>query len=170
MNLLLLRESLCDTGLAVESGWSSSQALHHCDRPKIVVRSQNAASRGRRASRLLTLCTNATLAYPIIVIGALYSEWMLAWYLLGHEPSAYGDDDPALIPSWWMHDVTWILILGILPVGCTAVLLNVGYIIKIRPSAVRAAIRMQTLVGLWLWMYAMLAWYIPDAIMQWWLD
>ena len=131
---------------------------------------KNAGSSGRHPSRWLALGTNATLIYPIIVVAALYAEWLLAWHLLGRQPSTIGDDDPEQLPTWWLHNINWLLFLGILPVSFAAVILNVGYIINFSPSAVRAGIRIQTLVGLWLWMYSMLAWYMPDALMEWWRD
>jgi hypothetical protein len=125
---------------------------------------------GRLSSRMLTLFANMTLIYPLIVLGMLYGEWLLAWFVLGHKPSIIGDDDPELIPTRWLHGITWIVVLGILPVGCAAIIFNVAHIIRNRPSAVRAAIRLHTLVCLWLGMYSMLDWYDPYQVMEWWLD
>lgn len=131
---------------------------------------ERAAAESRRQSWLLAFFAHATLVYPLIVLGLFYGEWFLAWHALGHKPSPWGDDDPNFISgSSWMHPITALALLGIMPVGCIAIVVNVAYVVRNRLSACQVAIRLQTLVGLWLGMIASL-WWEPWGVGTWWFD
>ena len=121
-------------------------------------------------SRLLRFFANATLAYPLIVVGLFYGEWFLAWHVLGHEPRV-SDDDPKFIDgSSWMHDITLLALTGILPVGVASIVTNVVYIVRDRPSAAQAGIRLQTLVALWLGMFVLVFCDLYYPVGEWWFD
>jgi hypothetical protein len=132
-------------------------------------RLENVEPSGRR-SRLLAILAHATLAYPLIVLGLLYGQWLVAWIALGHKPSLWGNDDPKFITvSSWMHPVTAIALLAMLPLGFTAIVSNIVYILKYRLSSCQATIRLHVLLGLWLGTLVSL-FQDPHGIVQWWID
>jgi hypothetical protein len=123
----------------------------------------------RRRPRLLQFLANFTVVYPLVVISSVHGQWFLSWFMLGHRP-VWSDDDPAFISgASWMHLVTTVVLLGIVPVACAACIFNVAYIYQQRPSAAQASIRLYSLLGFWM---GMIAWLIrdPHGIMEWWLD
>ena len=121
-------------------------------------------------SKTLTFFANATLIYPLIFLGLLYGEWFLAWYMLGHPPSPYGDNDPAQIDgAGWMWPITGIAFIGLMPASIGAVICTIAFVMKNRPSAAQVGIRLLTLVSFWLGMHTHLM-SDPYKVIYWWLD
>jgi hypothetical protein len=123
-----------------------------------------------RKSPWLRLFANGTLVYPIAVSGLFYGEWFLAWHVLGHQPIAWENDPKYIDGSSWMHGITAVALIGILPVGAGAVFTNIMYLVRVRPTAVQAGIRLQTLVALWLAMYVLVFTDPYYPIGEWWMD
>jgi hypothetical protein len=121
------------------------------------------------SSRTLTFFANATLIYPLIFLGLLYSEWLLAWYLLGHLPSALGDNDPAQIPGDWMYPFTALAFIGHLPAGLVGICCNVIYVSKNDSSTDSIVARSLVFVCLWLGTYLIVI-VDPFQVWTWWLD
>ena len=106
---------------------------------------------------------HATLAYPLFPVLALYGEWLLASYLLGHIPIP-GQDDPKFIDgSNWLHPIVSLAILGAGPIAIFAMVTNVNYV------ATRAIQRHLWVLCLWLGMVVLIAWD-PGRVIYWWLD
>ena len=123
----------------------------------------------RRPSRVLAVFAHLTLAYPLFLIGSLYGEWFMAWYMLGHEPQPSVDDPKYISGSSWMHPITGIAIMGFMPAACAALVLNTLYVIDRRLRGRRLAIRVACLLALWLGMIALIR-FDPHPILEWWLD
>jgi hypothetical protein len=119
---------------------------------------------------MLKRFANVTLIYPLIALSLLYGQWLLSWYMIGHRPSPLGDDDPKSIAvARWLHPITLFTLAAIIPATVLAAFCNAAYIIKERPSAIQAALRLQAVVGLWLGMI-MTFFTNPYQIMTWWFD
>ena len=120
--------------------------------------------------RRLRYASNFTLAYPILVVGLFYADWLLSWYNIGHKPLIGGDDDPYYdCGTKWLYVMTWFAVVGIFPVGFLSVISNFAHVFCNRLSAAQASIRLCTLVSLWL---GMIYWFKsdPHQIMAWWID
>src|SRR5262245_22445840 len=100
--------------------------------------------------KVLRYVANATMVYPLVVMGLLYGEYYLAWHFLGHQPLTNGDDSPWDIVGW-LHLFNWNFgVIGVnlmLPLSLAS---NIAYVIVQRPSAVQASIRLWTLASFWL--------------------
>jgi hypothetical protein len=122
-----------------------------------------------RRPRLLRFLADATLLYPFFVVGSLYGQWLLSWHMLGHMPIYMTDDPKYISGASWMHLVTAIALLGIMPVACAALACNCAHICRDRSSAAQASFRVCSLVGLWLGMVITIV-RDPHGILEWWLD
>jgi hypothetical protein len=105
----------------------------------------------------------------VAVVAALYGEWLLAWLVLGHPPRPSLDDPKGVPGSSWMHVVTALALLGMVPAAAAALALNVAHLLTARPSAVRGVARLVALFGLWLAVFALLRWD-PWRVVYWWMD
>jgi len=126
-----------------------------------------------RRLRLLSTIANVTLVYPFFVVGSLYGCWLLACRILGHEPIAWIDDPAETLSAggvFWLYvAVTWLAVVGIIPVFFTSIAGNIAHIAKSRPSAVQAGIRLLTVASVWVWFWCWLA-NDRHEIMKWWMD
>jgi hypothetical protein len=121
--------------------------------------------------RRLRVLANLTLAYPVLVVAIWYGEWFFAWYILGRQPIPWEDDPVSMVGSaGCMYFVTFVSLIGILPIGATAVIANVWHIAANGPTAVQAGIRLQTLVALWLGMWILVFTDPYYPIGKWWID
>src|SRR5690349_552376 len=123
----------------------------------------------RQSSRVLAAFADLTLVYPLILVGSLYGEWFLAWYMLGHEPQPSLDDPKDISGSSWMHPIAGIVIMGFMPAACGALVLNTLYVIDRRLRGRRLAIRIACLSALWLGMIALIR-FDPHPVLKWWFD
>jgi hypothetical protein len=119
--------------------------------------------------RLMRVLADATLIYPLIAVGMLYVQWILSWYMLGHKPIPLTDDPKYINGASWMHLITTVALLGVIPAGFSALAFNIAHICRQRSSAAQVSIRLCTLAGLWLGMFVTLA-RDSDSIMEWWMD
>ena len=124
-----------------------------------------------RQRRWLRRIANATLAYPIVVVGLWYGEWFAAWFVLGRQPIPWEDDPYYMVGvAGWIYYITFVALIGILPVGPAAIFSNLMHIALNRPTAVQAGIRLQTLVALWLGMWVLVFTDPYYPILKWWID
>jgi hypothetical protein len=119
--------------------------------------------------RLLRFLADATLLYPVMVLGSLYGQWLLSWYILGHKPIYMTDDPKYISGANWMYWVTAIALSGIMPITCAALACNTAHVCRHRSSAAQVSIRVFTFVGLWLGLLVTIV-RDPHGIMAWWLD
>jgi hypothetical protein len=119
-------------------------------------------------SRLLEICANASLWLPLLSLVVVYGQWFLSWVLLGHAPRPSIDDPTSIEGASWMHPVTFVAILALLPNAATAIFLNAWYVAERRdPSRVLG--RLLIVLGLALGPIALLA-GDPGRVLYWWLD
>jgi hypothetical protein len=121
------------------------------------------------SSRLLAVGAHLTLAYPLFMLGSLYGQWLLSWYMLGHRPLPSMDDPKFIDGASWMGPLTGVAILGFFPVGCAAIVLNVLYIVRARLDGARLFYRILALVMLWPGTLFVLR-FDPARVILWWLD
>src|SRR5215218_1910999 len=92
-------------------------------------------------SRVLAFFANVTLAYPLLLISALYGEWLLAWHALGHVPRASLDDPKDVEGSSWMHLPAGLLLMGFVPAAVAAMFCNAFYLARHRHTLRRSVAR-----------------------------
>lgn len=119
-------------------------------------------------SRMLAFFAHGTLAYPLICLGALYSQWLLSWWVLGHPPRP-SLDDPVTIPgASWVHPITALFLIGYLPAAFATVSVNAVYLA--RCTSMRAY-PIQGMLFLVLWVGAFVFLQVdPGNVLYWWLD
>lgn len=123
----------------------------------------------RRRSRFLSVLALATTLYPLFVFVSLYGQWLLSWLVLGHRPVPSMDDPKYIDGASWMHVITGVALIGFLPVGCMALILNTVHMAYHRLPAIRVLWRVLLLVGLWMGAVLILRWD-PGRVVYWWLD
>lgn len=123
----------------------------------------------RAPSRWITVAADVTLAWPLFLIGSLYGQWFLSWYLLGHAPRPSADDPKYIIGASWMHPITTIALFGMLPAAGGALAFNTLHVLGNRVRGIRLAMRVIALPVLWLGMIALLR-YDRQPVMEWWFD
>jgi len=71
----------------------------------------------RKQSKAIAILASALLLYPLLVLASLSGEWLLARLALGHPPRPSADDPKQIAGSRWLHGITALAVLGILPAG-----------------------------------------------------
>ena len=80
-------------------------------------------------SRRLTILANVTAAYPLLIIGLMYSEWFLAWQALGHKPVPWVDDPVESSGAVWFHFVAGVLMVFGMPIAFVfGFISNIAYV------------------------------------------
>ena len=120
----------------------------------------------RPPSRVLGFFANAVAAYPVVLLGAVYGQWLLSWWLLGHRPQPALDEAKYLL-SAGMYVVTCSALLGSVPAGVAALALNTLYVVGHRLRGPRLLARIAVVAALWLGTYALLRWD-PGRVLYWW--
>ena len=109
----------------------------------------------------------------MLTAAALYGCWLIASHILGHAPVAWVDDPAETLGQggvgWLYLAVTWLAIIPIVPVFIASILLNVACILKHRPSAAQAGLRLFTMGSIWLWYWVWVR-SDPHEIIKWWID
>jgi len=110
------------------------------------------------------------LVYPLLVLGLLYGEWLLGWFVLGHPPRPTIDDPKFLEGTSWVHPITVLGFFGLLPAACAALVLNVmDTTLTAQKSYFRVGVRLLLLFTIWYGFIIHLSWD-PGGIFDWWLD
>ncbi len=122
----------------------------------------------QKQSRWMTVFANASLFFPLVVLGLLYGEWLLGWAMLGHPPQPSLDDPKSINGSSWLHGFAGIALMSALPASWMAAGFNL-YLIAGRPGLKRSVLRVAMLLILWLGMFALIH-YDPWLVLDWWLD
>lgn len=120
-------------------------------------------------SRALAFFADAAAAYPVMLLGALYGQWLLSWWVLGHPPQPALDDPKYIAGANWMHVVTFLALLGFVPASCAALVLNTLYVIVHRLRGSRLVARSVGVASLWLGTFLLLRWD-PGLVLYWWMD
>lgn len=123
----------------------------------------------RRPSRTLAFAAHLASSYPLLLLGSLYGEWLLASLMLGHQPRPSLDDPKGISGSSWMHPIPFVALMGMLPAACATLILNALYVINSRIRGRRLLTRLAGLLSLWLGMLATLR-LDPLKVLFWWLD
>jgi hypothetical protein len=108
-------------------------------------------------SRSLRFVANATLVYPLVSIGLIYGQLLLESAIFTREVIVAGEYTTGM---WFVLFLRLPLglffFVGALPIGVLSVIVNIAYLIKVKPSIAQAGIRMLTLVSVWLGWFAWL--------------
>ena len=123
----------------------------------------------RRPSRVLAYFAHATLAYPLFLLASLYGQWLLSWYVLGHQPQPSLDDPASIDGASWMSGITFVAIMGFLPAAGVALALNILYAVDSRLRGVRLMVRAFTLLALWVGTMVLIR-VDPGFVVYWWFD
>lgn len=75
----------------------------------------NGADDGPARMRWLDVLANATAVYPLLVCAALYGVWCETWWHLGYPPRPSWDLPKDVVGTAWLHDLTTLLLVGLLP-------------------------------------------------------
>ena len=119
--------------------------------------------------RPLTVVTDLTVIYPLLFLGALYAEWLLAWAVLGHQPRVSLDDPKDIPGSNWLGLLVMLLMVGYWPVGCvSALLIGLGAMLG-RLRGRRLWMRVLGFLVFWPGSFALL-WWDPLRVAEWWID
>lgn len=122
-----------------------------------------------RAARAIAATADITAAYPLLVLGSVYGQWLLSWWLLGHQPRITLDDPKSIAGASWMHYITATALMAWLPLAFVGILANAQHLFVRRPSWPRAGLRLAIIVTLWLGAFLLLR-ADPGDVMTWWID
>jgi hypothetical protein len=123
----------------------------------------------RRPSKALRRLAFVSLFLPLVVVGSLYGEWLLAWWSLGHAPRPSLDDPKDIAGSSWMYGITGVALVGAVHMALAALALHVADIAVNRPSISRSVVRIAVVVASWVALFALL-WWDPGRVGSWWID
>lgn len=120
-----------------------------------------------RLSRLMTV---AAWCYPVLLIAAIYSTWLIAWGVLGHSPRP-SLDDPKQISRWvdLPYYISMALVVGFpaaIFVGIAATIWF-GRIKQLRRIVVLGLVL--SLLAMWAATILLLRWD-PLLVGQWYMD
>jgi len=90
----------------------------------------NRANVGPARRRWLDVLANATALYPLLVCAALYGFWCTAWWHLGHPPRPSLDDPKDLAGTAWLHELSELLLAGLLPGFLALVVVQVARVLR----------------------------------------
>lgn len=123
----------------------------------------------RPSSRALAVAANAAAAYPLFALGALYGQWLLSWWVLGHQPRPSLDDPKYIDGASWMHEFTGLALMGFVPMACATAVLNTLNFVRHQNPGLGWSMRILAIVGLWLGALLLLQ-SDPGLVGSWWLD
>lgn len=122
-----------------------------------------------RPSRALAVLADLTTAYPLLLFGCLYGQWLLSWWMLGHQPRPSLDDPKDIAGASWMGWMTGCAILGWMPAFFAAAVLQTVRGLRERRPGPNAALRLGLVFALGLGTLALLR-ADPGRVVSWWLD
>jgi hypothetical protein len=111
----------------------------------------------RPPSRVLGFVANAVAAYPLVLLGAVYGQWLVSWWVLGHRPQP-ALNEAKYIFNQTLYVVTCSALLGFVPAGLAALALNTLYVVGHRLRGPRLLARVAVVAALWLGTYLLLRW------------
>jgi hypothetical protein len=123
----------------------------------------------RARFRLLSAAANVSLVFPVLVAAAVYGEWMLAWASLGHAPHPRFEDPRWIVGLDWLHDAVGLGLLGSIPAGMLAFVLNVVHVQVNHPPRLNAAARILVVIVSWGVLFAVFG-IDPGNTIHWYLD
>jgi hypothetical protein len=125
--------------------------------------------REHTAARALAVLAYTTAAYPLLLVGLLYGQWLLSWWVLGRQPRPSLDDPAYIAGTSWMHWVTGLVFIGYVPMFIAAAVLNTLCALRHRNPGAQSAIRMTGCVTLWLGSLLLFR-ADPGLVVAWWCD
>jgi hypothetical protein len=123
----------------------------------------------RPPSRALGFFANVTGAYPLLLLGSLYGQWLLSWWVIGHRPQPMVDDPKWIDGANEMMLVTFCAMMGFVPAGLGALALNVWYVVRRRLRGSPLLVRIIVIAVLWLGTVVLLL-CDPASVLEWWFD
>ena len=115
---------------------------------------------------MLARAATAALCYPLLIVAAVYAEWLYACVALGHFP---GPADPSVAGWDLSRRIVMFLLLGLIPALIAALLLNVMHVQVDRPATGPLLRRLALTVFVWVALVG-LALVDPGGVWSWWMD
>ncbi len=120
-------------------------------------------------SRTLVVAANVTAAYPLLLLAAIYGQWLLSWLMLGHQPRPSIDDPKDIVGASWMSSVTGLALVNFVPASCAAAVLNTMHFCSHENPGLRSSLRIVAILGLWVGAFLLLR-ADPGSVWSWWID
>src|SRR5438105_14115721 len=100
---------------------------------------------------------------------SLYGQWFLSWAVLGHLPRSSLDDPKDVPIAGWLHIVTVLLMLGLMPAAWAGFIVDVVDVIAAPPQGIRIFLRF--LAWSVAWRALAILWHAdPGGVLYCWFD
>lgn len=119
--------------------------------------------------RVLRALVMAAAGWPLLVLSALYVNWLLSWWCLGFRPVARVHDPKWIDGANWMHWLAGWAVVAIPFVAFCGLVLNWRYE---KRAELRGWARVRRQLGLaapWVAM-VLVAYYDPGQVVRWFFD
>ena len=123
----------------------------------------------RRLSKLLKYAAIGSLFFPLLITSALYGQWLVATWRLGHFPRNDMSNDPAESTYLWMHLLTMLSLLGTMPATLIAFVLNIIDLKRNPSTRLQRVTRISILLVSWSVLYVLFS-VDPGGVLGWWID
>ena len=128
----------------------------------------NGADDGPARMRGLDVLANATALYPLLVCAALYGVWCETWWHLGYPPRPSWDLPKDVVGTAWLHDLTTLLLVGLLPGSLVMVWAQAQRMLRDHRQPRRALARAAIGCAVWIGAFGLLA-TDPGYVLLWFL-
>lgn len=128
----------------------------------------NGADDGPARMRWLDVLANATAVYPLLVCAALYGVWCETWWHLGYPPRPSWDLPKDVVGTAWLHDLTTLLLVGLLPGSLVMVWAQAQRMLRDHRQPRRALARAAIACAVWIGVFGLLA-TDPGYVLLWFL-
>ena len=128
----------------------------------------NGADDGPARKRWLDVLANATALYPLLVCAALYGVWCETWWHLGYPPRPSWDLPKDVVGTAWLHDLTTLLLVGLLPGSLVMVWVQAQRMLCDHRQPRRALARAAIGCAVWIGAFGLLA-TDPGYVLLWFL-
>ena len=99
---------------------------------------------------------------------ALYGLWLEAWWHLGHPPQPSWDIPKDVFGTAWLHDLTTLLLIGLLPGSLVMVWVQAQRMLRDHRQPRRALVRAAIGCAVWIGAFGLLA-TDPGDVLLWFL-
>jgi hypothetical protein len=79
------------------------------------------------------VAANFALFLCVLAWAVVYAHWLMSWIALGHMPRPSLDDPKFIDGASWMHPISFLALVAVLPTALVALLANAWYLAATRP-------------------------------------
>lgn len=119
--------------------------------------------------RVLRALIMAAAAWPLLILGSLYGQWLFAWWRLGFRPVTHVHDPRWKVVADWMCEGTALAVVALPWVVIGGLVLNWRYE---KRTKLRGWARVRRQLGLaapWVAM-VLVAYHDPGDVVRWFFD